>query len=85
MEVDRPSNDIADITRDLRKPAGEAPETPEDKASVSATVAASGESPSTPSAPKVQENRKRCFNCTKKVGLTGLECKCGYVFCSKHR
>lgn len=36
---------------------------------------------------KVQKNRKRCFHaeCKKKVGLTGIECKCGFVFCSSHR
>lgn len=32
----------------------------------------------------VQKNRMRCFECRKKVGLTGLECQCGYVFCGKH-
>jgi hypothetical protein len=36
---------------------------------------------------KAQKNKKRCFHseCRKKVGLTGLECKCGYIFCSMHR
>lgn len=34
---------------------------------------------------KVQKNRKRCFECRKKVGLTGSECRCGYVFCGLHR
>ncbi|CAM9849749.1 unnamed protein product [Chrysoparadoxa australica] len=33
----------------------------------------------------VQKNRKRCFTCNKKVGYTGLECKCKLVFCSNHR
>lgn len=34
---------------------------------------------------KVQKNRGRCFSCRKKVGLTGFECKCGYVYCGEHR
>ena len=35
-------------------------------------------------APK-QADRKRCFNCKKKVGLLGIECKCGFVYCNTHR
>jgi len=34
---------------------------------------------------KVQKNKKRCFTCNKKVGFTGTECKCGFVFCGTHR
>lgn len=33
----------------------------------------------------VQANRGRCFSCSKKVGLLGFECRCGYVYCSHHR
>ncbi|KAF1782716.1 Zinc finger, A20-type [Phytophthora cactorum] len=33
----------------------------------------------------VQKNKKRCWECKKKVGLTALECRCGYVFCNSHR
>ena len=33
----------------------------------------------------VQENKKRCFDCKKKIGFLGIECKCGYVFCNSHR
>lgn len=33
----------------------------------------------------VQKNKMRCFSCRKKVGLTGTECRCGYVYCSTHR
>jgi hypothetical protein len=32
-----------------------------------------------------QPNRSRCLTCKKKVGLTGFECKCGFVFCGAHR
>ncbi|KAK1933778.1 Zinc finger A20 and AN1 domain-containing stress-associated protein 6 [Phytophthora citrophthora] len=33
----------------------------------------------------IQKNKKRCWECKKKVGLTAIECRCGYVFCSSHR
>ncbi|XP_026379419.1 zinc finger A20 and AN1 domain-containing stress-associated protein 1-like [Papaver somniferum] len=29
--------------------------------------------------------KNRCLSCNKKVGLTGIKCKCGSVFCSMHR
>lgn len=33
----------------------------------------------------VQVNKSRCWGCKKKVGLTGFECRCGFVFCGTHR
>mgnify|MGYP003894645237 FL=1 len=27
----------------------------------------------------------KCWDCKKKVGLVKLPCKCGYVYCPKHR
>ncbi|KAF4378157.1 hypothetical protein F8388_009031 [Cannabis sativa] len=27
----------------------------------------------------------RCKDCNKKVGLTGFSCRCGNVYCSRHR
>lgn len=33
----------------------------------------------------IQENKMRCWKCNKKCGLAGIECRCGYVFCSAHR
>ncbi|PKA52428.1 Zinc finger AN1 domain-containing stress-associated protein 15 [Apostasia shenzhenica] len=27
----------------------------------------------------------RCFSCRKRVGLTGFRCRCGELFCSRHR
>lgn len=33
----------------------------------------------------VQEHKNRCWTCAKKVALTGIECRCGYTFCTTHR
>jgi hypothetical protein len=35
--------------------------------------------------PVVQKNKSRCWECKKKVGLTGIECRCGFVYCGTHR
>lgn len=32
-----------------------------------------------------QVDRKRCFKCNKKVGILGIDCRCGNVFCGLHR
>jgi len=32
-----------------------------------------------------QKDKTRCWLCSKKVGLLGFECRCGYTFCAKHR
>jgi len=38
------------------------------------------------SAPRLkQANKKRCWQCKRKVGIVGIECRCGYIFCGKHR
>ena len=35
---------------------------------------------------KKKQKKNRCYECRKKCGLaSGFECKCGYLFCSKHR
>lgn len=57
---------------------------------VAATVAvaaspASDDNGSAAGAKLVQKNKNRCWECKKKVGLTAIECRCGYVFCSNHR
>uniref|UniRef100_M4BTV6 AN1-type domain-containing protein n=1 Tax=Hyaloperonospora arabidopsidis (strain Emoy2) TaxID=559515 RepID=M4BTV6_HYAAE len=61
--------------------AAEAQAEPKDEheATLSAT------SSSTASLQLVQKNKKRCWECKKKVGLTAMDCRCGYVFCSSHR
>eukprot|EP00472_Partenskyella_glossopodia_P013255 CAMPEP_0197530456 /NCGR_PEP_ID=MMETSP1318-20131121/31941_1 /TAXON_ID=552666 /ORGANISM="Partenskyella glossopodia, Strain RCC365" /LENGTH=594 /DNA_ID=CAMNT_0043086311 /DNA_START=73 /DNA_END=1857 /DNA_ORIENTATION=+ len=34
---------------------------------------------------KAQQNKSRCYQCNKKVGILGFECRCMFVFCDKHR
>ncbi|CAL0303547.1 unnamed protein product [Lupinus luteus] len=31
------------------------------------------------------KKKNRCKNCNKKVGISGFECRCGEVFCGRHR
>jgi hypothetical protein len=33
----------------------------------------------------IQKNIKRCYECNKKIGLTGIQCRCQYYFCGLHR
>jgi len=47
-----------------------------------------GESPTTSllsSSPLKSPDVTRCQECKKKVGLTGIRCRCGGMFCGKHR
>ncbi|KAF7811862.1 zinc finger A20 and AN1 domain-containing stress-associated protein 5-like [Senna tora] len=32
-----------------------------------------------------KKKSNRCKSCNKKVGLTGFQCRCGDLFCGKHR
>lgn len=32
-----------------------------------------------------QENLSRCWQCHRRVGMGGIPCRCGYVFCGIHR
>jgi len=55
-------------------------------ASAAPAVAAAGAADeNAPPAKAVQKNKNRCWECKKKVGLTAIECRCGYVFCNSHR
>lgn len=38
-----------------------------------------------PAEKEEQKDKTKCWACQKKCGLTGFECRCAYVFCSKHR
>lgn len=33
----------------------------------------------------VQKNKNRCWQCNARVGVVGLSCKCGFIFCAAHR
>lgn len=54
-------------------------------AAVAAPVVAVAAEADAPAAKLVQKNKNRCWECKKKVGLTAIECRCGYVFCNSHR
>lgn len=32
-----------------------------------------------------QTDKTRCWTCRKRVGITGIECRCRYIFCAQHR
>ena len=32
-----------------------------------------------------QVEKNKCWTCTRKIGLTGVRCRCGYFFCPTHR
>ncbi|KAF7811860.1 zinc finger A20 and AN1 domain-containing stress-associated protein 5-like [Senna tora] len=32
-----------------------------------------------------EKKSNRCKSCNKKVGLTGFQCRCGDLFCGRHR
>ncbi|KAH6767911.1 A20/AN1-like zinc finger family protein [Perilla frutescens var. hirtella] len=36
-------------------------------------------------APPAKREVNRCSGCRRRVGLTGLRCRCGELFCSDHR
>jgi hypothetical protein len=46
-------------------------------------VASATEAPGAPA--PAPPNPSRCYSCSKKVGLTGFKCRCGFVYCSSHR
>jgi len=57
-------------------------------AAASSSVAADsvpGTSTSNPSGSESKKKSNRCQVCRKKVGLTGVECRCGGLFCHQHR
>jgi len=51
----------------------------------SAAAAAVADSSPSVSPSKPQVDKSRCAECKKKVGLTGIECRCGHVYCGVHR
>ncbi|KAG7378978.1 AN1-type zinc finger protein 4 [Phytophthora pseudosyringae] len=49
------------------------------------TVAAFKEAEEKALVKPLQKNRRRCWQCKVKVGLTAVKCRCDYTFCGKHR
>lgn len=54
-------------------------------ASAAAAMATPNSVVDTPATKKKKSKRKRCHHCKKRVGLTGFECRCTFVFCDTHR
>lgn len=50
-----------------------------------AVAKAPSESAAAAAAAVTTVDRSRCAECKKKVGLTGIECRCGKVYCGAHR
>jgi len=68
-------------TKDLAAPA-----TMEGMVAGGGEAAAATDAATHVTAPVVaKKNKNRCFVCSKKVGLTGIECRCEGVFCGVHR
>lgn len=53
-------------------------------ATEAAATAATGSTEPEPAKPQ-QRNRQKCWQCKRKVGLTAMACRCGFVFCDRHR
>jgi hypothetical protein len=49
------------------------------------TVSSAATSGTISKALEVVVDRTRCAECRKKVGLTGIQCRCGKVYCGAHR
>ena len=32
-----------------------------------------------------QADKTKCWLCTRKIGLLGVQCRCGYFYCTEHR
>jgi len=55
-----------------------------DQQQIAADASTDGKDEKGPERP-VQKKKNKCWECNKKVGLLGIDCRCGYVFCGKHR
>lgn len=58
---------------------------PPPEAAAAEAVAAPAAAAAPRSPKELQTKRDRCWTCKKKTGLTGFECRCGFVFCGTHR
>ncbi|XP_072372679.1 AN1-type zinc finger protein 5-like isoform X2 [Scyliorhinus torazame] len=72
------------ISREEKETEAEGAESVIAQPSALATPASTSESEEkSPEVPRPKKNR--CFQCRKKVGLTGFDCRCGNLFCGLHR
>mmetsp|Transcript_34697 Transcript_34697/g.71608 ORF Transcript_34697/g.71608 Transcript_34697/m.71608 type:complete len:179 (+) Transcript_34697:84-620(+) len=62
-----------------------APHSPEVGPMDSGALSASSEEEGDDEPGKKKPKTARCFECRKKVGLTGFQCRCGGTFCGTHR
>eukprot|EP00922_Rhytidocystis_sp_ex-Travisia-forbesii_P036267 GHVS01053803.1.p1 GENE.GHVS01053803.1~~GHVS01053803.1.p1 ORF type:complete len:263 (-),score=53.64 GHVS01053803.1:1027-1815(-) len=76
-------------TSDVSPPSSAAADSLQDAVAApsEALSAAAGQSEVATEIPErtVQTNRGRCWCCQAKIGLLGFTCRCGYLFCGKHR
>lgn len=70
--------------KDAKPAEAEAEKAEADKKAATEGSAADSSAPA-PEPRKEQTDKTKCFWCSKKCGLTGFDCRCGYVFCSKCR
>ncbi|GBG31853.1 Zinc finger A20 and AN1 domain-containing stress-associated protein 6 [Hondaea fermentalgiana] len=74
---------------EAKAPDTKAPEAPQpvadDKDGDVEMAGADGEEEEEVKERPVQKKKNRCWHCRKKIGLTGIECRCGYIFCGMHR
>uniref|UniRef100_A0A915M5V3 Zinc finger protein n=1 Tax=Meloidogyne javanica TaxID=6303 RepID=A0A915M5V3_MELJA len=70
-------------TKDDAKYTDESGKRPADLETASQATLTSDETPDNPSQQKKTKNR--CQVCSKRVGLTGFDCRCGGLFCATHR
>lgn len=61
------------------------PERPEILATVDAGADVSDTQKPAEESPRPVRFTNRCSSCQKKVGLTGFRCRCGDLFCGRHR
>ncbi len=87
MEVDSVPAAAAAAPAAEVAPAAAPAVSPESAATVAAPAVAPADedASASPSGRKVQKNKSKCFSCSKKTGMLGFECKCGYSFCGMHR
>lgn len=76
---------VSDVLRSEKFDVSEKLVLPKVELEAEATSSSTKEATSPSKRMKVAVDKTRCATCTKKVGLTGIECRCGHVYCGAHR